>query len=80
MKNETIKEMYDRLLSHSSDCSTHNMPAYPNGPCDCGVQDIIDMANHGRHIHGAGKVVDIDTCRFCGHDLRHMIHKRSNEN
>lgn len=22
---------------HSSDCSLHNMPAYPNGPCDCGA-------------------------------------------
>lgn len=22
---------------HSSDCSVHNMPAYPNGPCDCGA-------------------------------------------
>jgi len=21
---------------HMSSCSTHNMPAYPNGPCDCG--------------------------------------------
>ena len=20
---------------HLSSCSTHNMPAYPNGPCDC---------------------------------------------
>jgi len=23
---------------HASDCSVHNMPAYPNGPCDCGVE------------------------------------------
>jgi hypothetical protein len=22
---------------HDSDCATHNMPAYPNGPCDCSV-------------------------------------------
>lgn len=21
---------------HWSDCATHNEPAYPNGPCDCG--------------------------------------------
>ena len=21
--------------SHDSDCSVHNMPAYPNGSCDC---------------------------------------------
>jgi hypothetical protein len=22
---------------HTSDCATHNEPAYPNGPCDCGA-------------------------------------------
>ena len=24
-------------IIHSSDCSVHNMPAMPNGPCDCGA-------------------------------------------
>ena len=23
---------------HKSDCAVHNMPAYPNGECDCGKQ------------------------------------------
>lgn len=23
--------------THLSDCAVHNEPAYPNGPCDCGV-------------------------------------------
>lgn len=22
---------------HDSDCAQHNMPAYPNGPCDCSI-------------------------------------------
>lgn len=22
---------------HDSDCATHNMPAMPNGPCDCSL-------------------------------------------
>lgn len=22
---------------HDSDCAVHNMPAYPNGPCNCGA-------------------------------------------
>lgn len=25
-------------VEHYSDCAMHNMPAYPNGPCDCGAQ------------------------------------------
>ncbi len=25
---------------HDSDCSVHNMPAYPNGPCDCVVLPV----------------------------------------
>ena len=23
------------IMEHLSDCATHNMPAYPNKPCDC---------------------------------------------
>lgn len=29
-------------LVHASDCATHNMPAYPNGPCDC--QPVVKVA------------------------------------
>ena len=29
---------------HMSDCARHNMPAMPNGPCDCGADDIITLA------------------------------------
>ena len=25
---------------HDSDCAVHNMPAYPNGPCDCRVLPV----------------------------------------
>ncbi len=25
-------------MQHQSDCAQHNMPAYPNGPCDCGYE------------------------------------------
>ena len=25
---------------HASDCATHNMPAMPNGPCDCGAATL----------------------------------------
>lgn len=27
---------------HASDCAVHNMPAYPNGPCDCGAIEHPD--------------------------------------
>lgn len=27
-----------RSDGHASDCAIHNMPAYPNGPCNCGAQ------------------------------------------
>ena len=45
---------------HDSDCSTHNMPAMPNGPCDCsleppvkfwiieeGYNDMMQVDRHG---------------------------------
>jgi hypothetical protein len=31
------KAAADKL--HWSDCAVHNMPAYPNGPCDCGAMN-----------------------------------------
>lgn len=27
--------------AHDSDCATHNMPAMPNGPCDCSIAATV---------------------------------------
>ncbi len=27
-----------KKVPHKSDCSVHNMPAYPKGNCDCGAE------------------------------------------
>ncbi|MDE5451355.1 hypothetical protein GWE18_00495 [Bradyrhizobium sp. CSA112] len=32
-----LRSIPEMVASHDSDCATHNMPAYPNGPCDCSV-------------------------------------------
>lgn len=37
---------------HNSDCAVHNMPAMPNGPCDCRLDQVKD-----------GKKF---TCQSCG--------------
>lgn len=32
---------YERRVGvHASDCATHNGPALPPGPCDCGVEVV----------------------------------------
>lgn len=28
-------------ILHDSDCAVHNMPASPNGPCDCGAAALL---------------------------------------
>lgn len=33
-----MKEPKDDAV-HDSDCALHNMPAYPNGECDCSAKD-----------------------------------------
>ena len=39
-------------MQHTSDCATHNSPAYPPGPCDCGArtaeleQALRDLLNY----------------------------------
>lgn len=31
---------------HASDCAVNNMPALPQGPCDCGLELTLDTARH----------------------------------
>jgi len=40
-------------ILHDSDCAVHNMPAYPNGPCDCSVSkshpaDLVGLLREAR--------------------------------
>lgn len=32
---------------HESSCSVHNMPAYPNGPCDCKLSFRVSSQAEG---------------------------------
>jgi len=34
-------------ITHASDCAVHNMPAMPNGPCDCGAVQSAHPARSG---------------------------------
>lgn len=35
---ETLMACDPESVIHASDCAVHKEPAYPNGPCDCGVE------------------------------------------
>lgn len=48
--------------------------AYPIIKCNYG--EIIEMADFARHIHGKQGEKNDDSCKYCGLDLRHPIHKR----
>lgn len=44
LKTDESEENFDRVLKkvvtavrHASDCAVNSAPAYPPGPCDCGV-------------------------------------------
>jgi hypothetical protein len=34
--------------AHDSDCAQHNMPAYPNGTCDCSIAPVQVCVERGR--------------------------------
>lgn len=36
-----------RTDAHYSDCATHNEPAMRNGPCDCG---LVEMMNEPKYV------------------------------
>lgn len=50
---------------HASDCARHNEPAYPNGPCDCGLSlPHIRMINGrwcccGDGVEGYGATIEL---------------------
>lgn len=39
-------------VSHWSDCAVHNMPAMPNGPCDCGAMQAAAWRDIATAPHG----------------------------
>lgn len=47
----TIRSIPEMQPIHDSECAQHNMPAYPNGPCDCSVSKPSPLPSTDR---GAG--------------------------
>jgi hypothetical protein len=52
--------------SHASDCAVHNMPAYPNGPCNCGVSPPADAGKVS--VLAAIKRMEDDICERGSYD------------
>ena len=51
---------------HASDCSIHNGPAYPPGPCDCGADAIVIAVAAEREA--CAKIVEEEgSCRHVDH-------------
>jgi hypothetical protein len=40
----------EATAGHASDCAVHNMPAYPNGPCDCGFEPSSAIRESGDQV------------------------------
>ena len=60
---------------HMSDCAQHNMPAYPNGACNCGVWEdckMCDGSGYRLKQHDLLEAV-IESCQQHGL-LRSWIH------
>lgn len=64
---------------HWSSCATHNMPAYPNGPCDCGAEIPVteEMERVGREtLLSYGKTVGDMYCAMAAVAPRYDAHGR----
>lgn len=61
-------EKLEAPVIHDSDCSMHNMPAYPNGPCDCSVSRPAATSNEA-----AGSLCPIDLAHPMGEKRRVVI-------
>jgi hypothetical protein len=53
---------------HWSDCAVHNGPAYPAGPCDCGVEkesDALTIAYQSGYYDGKKAALAKREWNFC---------------
>lgn len=59
---------------HASDCATHNMPAYPNGECDCGYPDRTPCSDPACEISITQAKTRCINCRYHieGDPVRHQ--------
>jgi hypothetical protein len=48
-------------VQHMSDCSVHNGPALPVGPCDCGAVPRADLPPLSQHLADAAALYAVDT-------------------
>lgn len=67
-------------IIHDSDCAKHNMPAYPNGPCDCGAEVAAKL----RYLSSpdAERMSDFERLNsFCheGHNAADLLAARLDE-
>jgi hypothetical protein len=57
------------IMTHKSDCATHNEPHMPNGPCDCGAsysEEQVDAAIKLALFHSkTGKVDEAEADTAC---------------
>ena len=57
-------------ITHASDCAVHNMPAMPNGPCDCGAVQSAHPARSGVvSEEDVNACVDVYEAVYNGNDL-----------
>lgn len=54
---------------HWSDCATHNAPAYPAGPCNCGRDAEVDAA-----VHAAWPEVTANGVRYIDENYGGLVH------
>lgn len=47
-----------KVLLHASDCSVHNEPAFPKGPCDCTPREACRCGECGPQIETINIVFD----------------------
>ena len=55
-------------IIHDSDCAVHNEPAYPNGPCNCGVEMVEALESTNDNLRAE--------LRECASDLSLMTAER----
>ena len=70
-----MKRYNIRLSVHGLSCMYH-LDEHPKGEYVC-YEDVKDFVEFAMHTYVEDYTMpDSDTCMACGHNIRHLIHKR----
>lgn len=75
---EALQWLKDNRMIFQEKDKAPNLSNSADAPGSATTQELFDCIEYAKHYH-VNRGDGTDICKECGHDLRHVIHKRFGE-